>query len=1097
MYREGDLFWMCKVAGCYSHQKRWPRLDNFKAHMLRMHGLHQASEITRACHVFRQRFVPELPPRHPIDHDDSGISVQSEASCKSIDLTVDGNLSQDVCCKNTTPGVYGEMSSEGMVAPDQNQVAQANDIDKEETFDIPPHAKSMPPESRQLVLPRFAVLRYLSNRQSAREAGLSGSARGQLRQQPVQTLACGISTSHPQAEPVALASLSSGTVKSYTVEEHGTQASSESRGSASSRASHKSNQSAECTPYSYNDKEEDDCDGTVPQQSTLRKREHEVHRPFACPYWKARCSKYLSQSLESPQGSCCGIHDLQDIAAVKKHLSRNHSKPKYYCDTCYEVFPSGQNKEIHELQRLCSPGASQFNDKMSDEAYDKVQCKHQGSAEEAWYSIFEILFPNEQRPVSPYANDSDMRIHHQLSIFRALGPQLTRSFYDTLNATVDSAESIEVAEIVREAFCIFAGGITEQINDPLLSLDARQPTATRFNITTEQSLPLNDSASILQADLAAVGMAFPIEYSRKSSYAEHNDSGIGSSIGGSDVLLEPNNQVEQGPWSPSPSCRVLPSPASLGATDEPDLDGGTLVEDRCSSYAKALLCSTSPLSGDQAKSASDCRQERSQGVISEQDGPPALSDANISRAAEIFAQIVLSLHAQAYREGSLPLILCPSDGGEVYTNTEPQSGDCHRTSQASANRQNHENGKRKSKQTPEPGEQGSDSEAVLRQSKKQKLQPQKEKFLACPFNKKDPERYSERNFNVLEEAFRNCGTCKLRDISAVKQHIERKHYRPPHYCGVCYASFKEAAANEAHQVERRCTLATKSPFSDCPEKTATDKIANVRQKNGNCSQAWYEIWAILFPNIEKPRSPYATDVNELLVRHSQIIFQRLGRFAHVIYRELCRQDNSQNNLPPADLQVVEEAYRRVRDRLIAPPVAYAQTASFSNQLGHNVSAVQTSANMQQPGHLDDSMNYLGPTSFTADTATSSGQDSQMVSTWRTPSLVSYPSNTPMTQNNDIPSDLFPPEYYDSTIGMDLVGMTSAPTIDFGQMDNTEDPAAMAGSTFPYGNAYQDFDALNSNGTIRLHQNINVAQRKGSNQQTERGDDNLSGCARSR
>lgn len=36
--KEGEKIWRCQIAGCPVSQKLWPRLDNFKQHVTRMHG---------------------------------------------------------------------------------------------------------------------------------------------------------------------------------------------------------------------------------------------------------------------------------------------------------------------------------------------------------------------------------------------------------------------------------------------------------------------------------------------------------------------------------------------------------------------------------------------------------------------------------------------------------------------------------------------------------------------------------------------------------------------------------------------------------------------------------------------------------------------------------------------------------------------------------------------------------------------------------------------------------------------------------------------------------------------------------------------------
>jgi len=52
-YKDGDRFWKCGVKGCPSAEKCWPRLDNFKFHVIKMHGPQYETQIDGFAHVFK------------------------------------------------------------------------------------------------------------------------------------------------------------------------------------------------------------------------------------------------------------------------------------------------------------------------------------------------------------------------------------------------------------------------------------------------------------------------------------------------------------------------------------------------------------------------------------------------------------------------------------------------------------------------------------------------------------------------------------------------------------------------------------------------------------------------------------------------------------------------------------------------------------------------------------------------------------------------------------------------------------------------------------------------------------------------------------
>src|SRR5450432_2010730 len=49
----GSKMYHCLVSGCKSRDKTWPRLDNFKSHLKRMHGLQDENSIE----IYVQRSV--------------------------------------------------------------------------------------------------------------------------------------------------------------------------------------------------------------------------------------------------------------------------------------------------------------------------------------------------------------------------------------------------------------------------------------------------------------------------------------------------------------------------------------------------------------------------------------------------------------------------------------------------------------------------------------------------------------------------------------------------------------------------------------------------------------------------------------------------------------------------------------------------------------------------------------------------------------------------------------------------------------------------------------------------------------------------------
>ena len=170
-----------------------------------------------------------------------------------------------------------------------------------------------------------------------------------------------------------------------------------------------------------------------------------------------------------------------------------------------------------------------------------------------------------------------------------------------------------------------------------------------------------------------------------------------------------------------------------------------------------------------------------------------------------------------------------------------------------------------------------------------------EKLFACPYFKLDPSRYSRRN--IAEKKYRGCSSCYLMDISRLKQHLYRVHGRPDHYCGSCFQEFKTKALLDAHTRQRPSCELNECPFE---EKMDSDqKIQIKRRRFGqNPSEAWYDIWRILFPNSDAPESPFSEIASSITV---QSLFERFRAQAPAMLSRLVR-DRIQDSIYLADYE---------------------------------------------------------------------------------------------------------------------------------------------------------------------------------------------------
>lgn len=127
--------------------------------------------------------------------------------------------------------------------------------------------------------------------------------------------------------------------------------------------------------------------------------------------------------------------------------------------------------------------------------------------------------------------------------------------------------------------------------------------------------------------------------------------------------------------------------------------------------------------------------------------------------------------------------------------------------------------------------------------------------LACPFYKRYPIQH------------RKCSSLLLRRPKDVKQHIYRSHIKPEFYCARCYQIFHSAAERDTHWRERFCDRLDGSlslrlqGINKDQRKLLNEKLS----RDSNVEDQWFQIYGIIFPGSELPKSAYAGDCLEEMV----------------------------------------------------------------------------------------------------------------------------------------------------------------------------------------------------------------------------------------
>lgn len=118
-------------------------------------------------------------------------------------------------------------------------------------------------------------------------------------------------------------------------------------------------------------------------------------RRFGCPYYKRNSDQY----------EYCVMRQIPARTNyVLRHIRRYHSQP-IHCPVCGLVFGEQSTKEAHMREKSCEP--FQFTHPGVTLPQQKA-LKHiprDVSPAERWFYIWDILFPGEPRPDSPYVDD--------------------------------------------------------------------------------------------------------------------------------------------------------------------------------------------------------------------------------------------------------------------------------------------------------------------------------------------------------------------------------------------------------------------------------------------------------------------------------------------------------------------------------------------------------------------------------------------------------------------------------------------------------------------------------------------------------------------
>ncbi|KAI1861501.1 hypothetical protein JX265_009468 [Neoarthrinium moseri] len=136
--------------------------------------------------------------------------------------------------------------------------------------------------------------------------------------------------------------------------------------------------------------------------------------------------------------------------------------------------------------------------------------------------------------------------------------------------------------------------------------------------------------------------------------------------------------------------------------------------------------------------------------------------------------------------------------------------------------------------------------------------------LACPFHKLNPQKYAIQHEVQESQHYKSCSGPGFKSIQRLKEHLKRKHY--PVQCDRCYEIFRGSDRSvcmsllEDHRQKatpcERGDSTLREGISDAQWAKLDGKRGNKNSQEKHRVQKWFEIWVVLFPDEERPGSPW-------------------------------------------------------------------------------------------------------------------------------------------------------------------------------------------------------------------------------------------------
>lgn len=138
--------------------------------------------------------------------------------------------------------------------------------------------------------------------------------------------------------------------------------------------------------------------GASPNEYHGLKRTQNIHtEALACPF---------SKRNRNDEPACSADREFPSFEDIKQHLYEQH-RQQISCPICHSHFPSYTLRDTHLRNQNCHFNVTPTAEGLTEQqVYDMSAVSDRNQSQiDAWFELWDIIFPATDRPASPFCTD--------------------------------------------------------------------------------------------------------------------------------------------------------------------------------------------------------------------------------------------------------------------------------------------------------------------------------------------------------------------------------------------------------------------------------------------------------------------------------------------------------------------------------------------------------------------------------------------------------------------------------------------------------------------------------------------------------------------